>query len=46
MDEAEVDAWFKEEKEKLVEQFKKNWEFPLKIMLGECSIESFFKMYL
>ncbi len=32
--------------EKRVKQFRKNWKFPLKEIVGESSIKDFFKMYL
>jgi len=31
---------------KRVKQFKKNWKFPFKTVLGECSIKDFYDMYL
>lgn len=29
-----------------VKKFRKTWEFPVKVLLGECDIKSFFDMYL
>lgn len=32
--------------EKRIKEFRKNWKFPFKILLGECDKEKFFEMYL
>ena len=31
---------------KRIEEFRKNWEFPFKVLLGQCDKNKFFEMYL